>query len=98
MKLHYVAVKNKTLQRKLLTSKATDNWNIHKYQNEFEDKSLKTQFEESYRGVPNFIKLVSLQAFAVNPDHRADFHNPEIIGNGNNWQCLQIQIFVDSGT
>ena len=26
----------------------------------------------------------------ANPDHRVDFHNPEVIGSDNNWRRLQI--------
>jgi len=26
----------------------------------------------------------------ANPDHRVDFHNPEVTGSDNNWQQLQI--------
>ena len=26
----------------------------------------------------------------ANPDHRVDFHNPEVIGSDNNWRWLQI--------
>ena len=28
--------------------------------------------------------------FQANPDHRVDFHNPEVIGSDNNWRRLQI--------
>jgi len=26
----------------------------------------------------------------ANPDHRVDFHNPEVIGTDNDWRPLQI--------
>ena len=28
----------------------------------------------------------------ANPDHRVDFHNPEVIGSDNNWRRLQILV------
>jgi len=42
---------------------------------------------EEHRTSPNSSVCRHLQ---VNPHHRVDFHNPELIRNDNSWRRLQI--------
>jgi len=49
-------------------------------------RNLKNRIEEHRTSLSSSI-CRHLQA---NPDHRVDFHNPEVIGSDNNWRRLQI--------